>query len=307
MAARRRKHASLVSVHMDLGAGRRGVDMGPSAIRTAGVADALSTMGWRVVESGAVGVNAPERTRVGSKRMRYYKEVLDVCKALRDETIEVLENRSLPVILGGDHSIAMGSVSGVAKHFRRSKQKVGLLWIDAHTDMNLPGTTPSGNIHGMPLSHLIGEGDPKLRGLVGRGRAVDPEHVALLGIRSVDRHEREVVHESGVRAYTMHEIDERGIAVCVEEALERVTSGTAGFHLSYDLDGVDPRHAPGVGTPVPGGLTYREAHYICEAVAQSRKLLSLDMVELNPTLDVANQTGRLAVELIASALGRTIL
>ncbi len=302
-----RKSVAVISVHMDLGAGRRGVDMGPSAIRLAGLAPGLEQVGWRVQERGSVMVREPEFARQGSENARYLKEVLDVCVRLRDETEAALEKRSLPVILGGDHSIAMGSVSGVARHFRKRKREIGIIWIDAHTDMNLPDTSPSGNIHGMPLSHLLGHGLPALRKLSGTRAAVKPENVALLGIRSVDRRERQLVRSSGVRAYTMSEIDERGLATCMREAIGRVTDGTAGFHLSFDLDGVDPRYAPGVGTAVPGGLTYREAHLICEAVARSKKLLSMDMVELNPTLDEQNITGKLAVELILSALGKTIL
>lgn len=299
--------ASVISVHMDLGAGRRGVDMGPSAIRLAGVVDGIERLGRKVVEGGAVNVHQPETVTVGDAHARYLDEVVDVCSALRDRTEASCGEDQLPVILGGDHSIAMGSVAGAARHFRKRGEKLGLIWVDAHTDMNLPDTSPSGNIHGMPLSHLIGQGLPELAGLAGGGPAVDPDNVALLGIRSVDRRERDVVNASGVRAYTMTEIDSRGIAACVREAIDRVTTGTSGFHLSFDLDGVDPRHAPGVGTPVPGGLTYREAHYICEEVARTGKLSSLDMVELNPTLDERNMTGRLAVELILSALGKTIL
>lgn len=292
---------------MDLGAGRRGVDMGPSAIRLAGLERRIHELGWRTREMGAITVAPQEVAKQGRRNARYLKEVLQVCTKLRDETEQALAAGGLPIILGGDHSIAMGSVSGVARHYRKQGKPIGLLWVDAHTDMNLPETSPSGNIHGMPLSHLIGDGLPALRRLAGRKPAVSPEHVALLGIRSVDKTERDVVNQSGVRAYTMTEIDERRCAVCVREAIERVTEGTAGFHLSFDLDGVDPRHAPGVGTPASGGLTYREAHLICEQAAKSGKLLSMDMVELNPTLDDRNQTGRLAVELILSALGKTIL
>lgn len=303
----RKKSAALISVHMDLGAGRRGVDMGPSAIRVARLAERIKKLGLRVREEGSVLVSEPERVPAGRSNARYLAEVLDVCTRLRDKVESVLEEGSFPVVLGGDHSIAMGSVAGSARHFRAQGGKLGLLWVDAHTDMNLPETSPTGNIHGMPLAHLIGRGLPALRKLSGEGAAVDPKNVALLGIRSVDRREREIVRETGVRAYTMTELDERGVATCMREALGIVTDGTAGFHLSFDLDGVDPRHAPGVGTAVPGGLTYREAHLICEACARSKSLLGLDMVELNPTLDERNITGQLAVELILSALGKTIL
>lgn len=302
-----KKTAAILSVHMDLGAGRRGVDMGPSAIRLAGLAPRIEALGWKVREMGSVFVREPETIAQGRSSARYLAEVLDVCTRLRALAAEALEQDALPIALGGDHSIAMGSVAAVALHHRRADQRIGLLWVDAHTDINTPDSSPSGNLHGMPLAHLLGLGLPSLRALAGPKPAVLAEHVALLGIRSVDRAEREIVRRTGVRAYTMSEIDERGFAVCLKEALARVTAGTAGFHLSFDLDGVDPRYAPGVGTPVPGGLTYREAHLACEAAAVSGALLGVDMVELNPTLDERNRTGQLAVELILSALGKTIL
>ncbi len=292
---------------MDLGAGRRGVDMGPSAIRVARVSERIAKLGIAVEELGSVYTREPEAAPAGESNARFLAEILDVCERLRNAVARVRETGGFPIVLGGDHSIAMGSVSGQVAHHRARDESVGLLWVDAHTDMNVPRTSPSGNIHGMPVSHLLGEGLPELIDLAGGGAAIDPKHIALLGIRSVDRHEREIVKKAGVRAYTMTEIDERGIAVCTREALEIVKGGTAGFHLSFDLDGVDPRYAPGVGTAVPGGLTYREAHYICEACARAGGLLGLDMVELNPTLDERNLTAELAVELILSALGKTIL
>ena len=294
----RKRTAAIISVHMDLGAGRRGVDMGPSAMRVAGLSDRIRQLGWGVREAGSVVVAAPESSRVGRTSARYLDEVLDVCTRLRDVTLDVRARGGFPIVLGGDHSIAMGSVSGQAMHHRARGESIGLLWIDAHADMNLPETSPSGNIHGMPLAHLIGQGVPALR---------RPENVALIGIRSVDASERRVVKSSGVRAYTMTEIDERGLAACAKEALGIVSAGTAGFHLSFDLDGVDPRAAPGVGTAVFGGLTYREAHLICEACARHGGMVGMDMVELNPTLDERNLTAELAVELILSALGKTIL
>lgn len=303
----RHRTAALVSVHMDLGAGRRGVDMGPSAIRVAGLSDRIAALGWRVKEMGSVYVHEPESVRIGRSNARYLNEVHDVCRRLRDTTEEILAKNCFPIILGGDHSIAMGSVSGVARFHRARKEKIGLIWVDAHTDMNLPDTTPSGNIHGMPLAHLLGRGLPSLKRLAGPKPAVAPENVALLGIRSVDKRERNIVRAAGVRAFTMTEIDERGLAACVKEALKIATDGTTGFHLSFDLDGVDPRAAPGVGTAVVGGLTYREAHLICESCARSKKLLAMDMVELNPTLDERNITAELAVELVLSAMGKTIL
>jgi arginase len=302
-----KRTAAIVSVHMDLGAGRRGVDMGPSAIRLAGLTAGIERLGWKVKEMGSVFVREPEALPQGRATARYLAEVLDVCTRLKDQTTQALEEGAIPIALGGDHSIAMGSVSAVALHHRKQEQAIGLLWVDAHTDINTPESSPSGNLHGMPVAHLLGLGLPSLKGLSGPRAAVDAQHVAILGVRSVDAGEREMVKRTGVRVYTMSEIDERGFPTCLHEAIARVSSGTAGFHLSFDLDAVDPRYAPGTGTPVPGGLTYREAHFACEVAAESGHLLAMDMVELNPTLDEHNRTGKLAVELILSALGKTIL
>lgn len=303
----RRRVTSILSVHIDLGAGRRGVDMGPSAIRIAGLTQRLADLGWTVLERGSLYVREPESVKPGRTDARYLREVLDVCTRLRDATEQALARGALPLVLGGDHSLAMGSIAGVSNHFHAKGKSIGVLWMDAHTDMNTPETTPSGNIHGMPLAHMLGHGLPQFRKLAARSPAIRPERTALLGIRSVDPNEADLVREAGVRVYTMSEIDERGFATCLAEALDRVTDGTAGVHMSFDLDGVDPKVAPGVGTPVPGGLSYREAHWACEAVARAGCLVSMDMVELNPVLDERNETGRLAVELILSAFGKTIL
>jgi arginase len=208
-----------------------------------------------------------------------------------------------PVILGGDHSLAMGSVAGAAAH---AGGRIGLLWIDAHADLNTPETSPTGNVHGMPLATLLGRGDPMLLDIGGKSPVVLPRHAALLGVRDVDPGERALIRELGLAVYTMKELDERGTGTCIREALARVTKGTKGFHLSFDMDALDPEVAPGVGTPVPGGLTYREAHLACELVAETGKLLSLDVVEVNPILDERNRTADLAVQMILSARGKTI-
>jgi len=298
----------LVSVSLDLGAGRRGVDMGPSAIRIAGVKDEIQELGLEVREVGTVTASAPELATEGEQSAKYLDEVEDVCVRTRDRVEEALDQGAFPLIVGGDHSISIGSVAGVARHHRARGEKIGLIWLDAHSDMNTPETTPSGNIHGMALAVLLGYGAPELTGLAGGGEpAVAAEHVSILGARSIDPSEAPLVRESGIRVFSMSEIDERGISACLEEAIERATKGTAGVHLSFDLDGIDPQVAPGVGTPVRGGLTYREAHLICEKSARSGKLLSMDMVELNPVLDFESRTAHLAVGLIASALGKTIL
>ena len=249
----------------------------------------------------------PEITPEGGSKTRFLEEITDVCRRTHHLMGQTLERGCFPLILGGDHAISIGSVAGVADHFREKGMGLGLIWVDAHTDMNTPETTPSGNIHGMVLAVLTGEGPEPLLNL-GRGiPAVSPENVTVIGARDIDGPERERVKASGIRVITMSEIDDRGVGPCMDEALARARAQTAGFHLSFDLDGIDPMEAPGVGTPVPGGLTYREAHLICEKAARSRNLLSLEVVELNPVLDVRNRTATLAVELLASALGKTIL
>lgn len=327
----------LMSVSMDLGAGRRGVDMGPSAIRIAGVRALLEGMGCTVREFGTIHAPEPEELEQGDTRSRYLREITEVGARARDRVREVLGAGCLPLILGGDHSISIGTVAGVSDHFRARGRGVGLLWVDAHTDMHLPESSPSGNIHGMSLAILTGYGMPDpfppVAQLAAGTPAVHPSAAAVLGARSVDAGERERL-EGGeavrvrrgegvgdpsaaldafrVRTLTMSEVDERGVVECVDEALARVTGNggdvpLAGFHLSFDLDSLDPMVAPGVGTPVAGGFTYREAHLICEKVARTGKLVSLEFVELNPVLDVEGRTARLAVELIASALGKTIL
>ena len=299
---------AVIAISIDLGAGRRGVDMGPSAMRIAGLSAMLDDLGYEVHEAGTVTASGPETSEPGETRTRYLAEITGVCGRAFALVKRSLEERSLPLVLGGDHSQSIGTVSAVAAHFAKTDESIGVIWVDAHTDMNTPETTPSGNVHGMALAVLTGQGGPEeLQRIAGFTPAVHPGNVCVLGAREVDDEEKEIVKESGIRVFTMAEIDERGMAASMDEAIARVTSGTAGFHLSLDLDGIDPMIAPGVGTPVAGGLTYREAHLVCEKAARSGKLLSLEVVELNPVRDAENQTGRLAVGLLASALGKTIL
>lgn len=281
--------------------------MGPSAIRIAGLGEALDRVGWRVREIGTVTAHDPETIAAEDAAAQFVTEITDVAMRTRELVTEGLRMGCLPLILGGDHSVALGSVPAVARHYRDQGHTIGLIWVDAHTDMNVPATSPSGNVHGMPLAALLGYGDARLGSLVCDPPAVRAEHVSIIGARDVDGPERSLVNESGVRVFTMSEIDERGMASCVDEAIHRASLGTAGFHLSFDLDSIDPMVAPGVGTPVQGGLTFREAHLGCEKVARSHRLLSLEFVELNPVLDVENRTAQLAVGLMASALGQTIL
>lgn len=305
MSAPRR--VSLVSVSIDLGAGRRGVDMGPSALRIAGLTQALEALGCQVREVGTVTAGGFETTDPGGEtKARFLEEIAEVAERTAALVGVGLEEGCFPLVLGGDHSLSIGSVAAQARH-HRGGGSIGLIWVDAHADLNTPETTPSGNIHGMSLAVLLGRGHPRLTGIAGGAPAVRPENVAVLGVRELDPGERRLIRELGLRVFTMSEIDERGIGPCVEEALARVNTGTDGFHLSFDLDSLDPREAPGVGTPVQGGLTYREAHLVCEKAAGSGRMLGLEVVELNPVLDDRNHTAHLAVGLIASALGQTIL
>ena len=299
---------SITNVHLDLGAGRRGTDMGSSAMHVAGLVPRIESLGHGVVDIRSIDTKSAEKRESGSPAARFLQEVTETCRALADRVEADVEAGRVPLVLGGDHSQAIGTITGLARAYRRRNERVGVLWVDAHTDMNTPETTESGNIHGMPLATLLGHGpEPLLALMEGDNPALRPEDVALVGIRDVDRSESSIVTRTGVRVYTMSELDARGIAVCVQEALARVTQHTAGVHLSFDLDGVDPQYAPGVGTPVAGGLTVRESHLICEYVARTGRMLAMEMVELNPTLDERNKTGELAVWLILSALGKTIL
>jgi arginase len=297
----------IINVPLDLGASRRGTDAGPSAFRIAGLYDAVSGLGYAI--SGETDIPVPT---MGSRQMevsnaRFKDEILSVCIQLAEKTKTVLAAGEIPLVIGGDHSIAMGTVSGVSAHFREAGEKVGLIWFDAHGDMNLPETSPSGNIHGMPLAHLLGYGDPQLSSILGANPAVAPENVALIGIRDIDRVEREFINRSGITAFTMRDIDQLGMSEVARRALEVVNANTAGFHVSFDLDGCDPEVIPGSGTLVPGGVSYREAHLLLEECASNGRMISMEVVELNPFLDQANISAERAVALVQSALGRSIL
>ncbi len=303
----RRGTVRLVGVPMDLGAGRRGVDMGPSAIRIAGVGEKLRRMGFDVHDDGDVGVPSPETRDVHDSRARYLPAIYHVCNRLRLRVRRSMDAGEIPLVLGGDHSIAIGTVGGVAEHFRDTGRKVGLIWVDAHADMNTPESSPSGNIHGMPLATLLGMGVDSLVSMGGFAPKVDPDNVCLIGIRDLDESEKDIVRASGVHAYTMRDLDERGMRTIAAEAIAHARRGTAGFHVSFDLDGLDPNVAPGVGTPVKGGIAWREANLLLEMVADSASMTSFEVTELNPVLDVRNQSGEVAVELILSAFGKRIL
>jgi arginase len=300
-------NVSITNVHLDLGAGRRGTDMGPSAIHVAGLVPRLEHLGHVIDQVESFDVEGAEGTSVGDRNARFLDVIADLCARIADKVEADCEAGRFPLVLGGDHAQAIGTISGLARFHKKRGERVGVIWADAHTDMNTPDSSPSGNIHGMPLAALLGHGPDSLTGLAGDGPALDPRDVVVIGARDVDPTEAPLVRETGIRVYTMTELDQRGFNTCVAEAYEQVSKDTAGVHLSFDLDGVDPDDAPGVGTPVPGGLSVRESHLICETVAGSGRLLGMELVELNPTLDHANKTGRLSVWLIESALGRTIL
>jgi arginase len=297
----------LLGVPMDLGSGRRGVDMGPSAIRIAGVADRLAELGHKVVDDGDLVIKNMEELKVGNERARYLGEIARASAILARKVDRIMGLEHFPLILGGDHSIAVGTVSGISAFAQRQNAKLGLVWIDAHGDINTPETSPSGNIHGMPLAALLGFGPSELTSIGGSSPKVDPSNVALVGVRSLDSGEKKRLNETGVQVHTMSDIDRHGVHRVMKKAIARVTDGTDYVHVSFDLDAVDPTVAPGVGTPVKGGLDYREAHLIMEVIADAGVMTSLEMVEVNPILDQGNASAAFAVELVQSAFGKKIL
>lgn len=301
------RKVTIVGVLMDLGADRRGVDMGPSAVRVAGLNERLSELGYEVTDAGNIGVRNPEMMSIADARAKYLHEIAVACQNLANEVERALENDSIPIILGGDHSIAIGSVAGLSSFYRKRNERVGVIWFDAHADMNTPDTTPSGNIHGMPFASILGRGAQELTHISGFAPKVMPEDCVLIGARSVDPEEAVTLKESGVRVMTMRELDERGMSAVMDEAIAVATRRTAGFHATMDMDFVDPDYAPGVGTPVPGGPTYRESHLAMEKIADSGRMLSFELTEVNPILDTANRTAELGVQLILSAFGKKIM
>jgi len=281
--------------------------MGPSAFRLADIHERVRELGYDVEDAGDVSVHIRETREPGDPRLKYLREIRQTCETLRDKVMEVLGAGRLPVILGGDHSIAMGTIAGLARFHRQRDAKVGLIWFDAHGDMNTAETSPSGNIHGMPLAVALGLGEESLVRLAGDAPMVEGSRAAVVGLRDVDPAERENLKASRIGAFTMRDIDERGMRAVMEAAIQRAGTGTAGIHVSFDLDGIDPDYAPGVGTPSPGGLSFREAHLAMEMLADTGKVLSVELVEVNPILDERNGTARLGVGLLASLLGKKIL
>jgi len=299
--------AKIIGVPMDLGAGRRGVDMGPSSIRIAGLNQALRRLNWEVEDAGNVDVRPPESLQRGNAKAQYLQEIAGVCKELAGKVKQALAEGAVPVILGGDHSIAIGSGAGVAAYYKERNHRIGIIWLDAHTDINTPETSPSGNIHGMPLAALLGHGMKELTDIAGFAPKIHPQHTAIIGARSVDPGEKDLIRKLGIRVFTMTEMDERGMGAVVEEAIRIASNDTIGFHATLDMDFLDPFYAPGVGTRETGGATYRETHLAMEKIHDSGKMLSVEITEVNPLYDTANQTAQMAVEFILSALGKKIM
>jgi arginase len=303
-----KKKIRVIGVPLDLGQQRRGVDMGPSAVRVAGLETKLESLGHEVEDAGNISVTLPEQKNFGEPHARYLREITATCTNLAEDVLHALEEGKTPLSIGGDHSIAAGSVSGVAEYYRREGQHIGLIWIDAHSDINTPDTSPSGNVHGMPLGAIMGlNGLDSLSRLYDWSPKIRPENCVLVGIRDVDMAEKENIRRTGIEVFTMRDIDERGMRSIMEEALRMAGRGTVGYHISLDMDWVDPEDAPGVGTRVPGGATYREAHLAMEIIADHGRMTSMDIVEVNPVIDEYNRTAELAVELASSAFGKKIL
>ena len=302
------KSVHIIGVPLDLGGNRRGVDMGPSAFRIAGLGDRLAALGYTVVDKGDLATPIPETQKQRDERKKYINDIAKVCQKLYQAALASLDDGAMPIVLGGDHSLAAGSVAAAADWAKKTRNlPMGLLWVDAHGDMNTPATSLSGNVHGMPLAALLGSEPAELSKIGTVTPKVLPAHTVIIGVRNLDEREKVAVRDSHVHVFTMKDIDRQGIASIVEQAVNLAGNGTAGIHVSFDMDVCDPLIAPGVGTPVKGGLDYREAHMVMEIVADSGLLTSLDLVEVNPTLDVRNTTAQLGTELALSALGMKIL
>ena len=302
-----RKAVSILGVPLGYGASMAGVDMGPAALRVARLNQRISSLGYSVRDLGDLRLDRPQVIPQPQEKLKYVNEVRSACEQLASNVEEIMEAGEFPIILGGDHSIAIGSIAGMAAHYRKKNKPLGLIWFDAHADMNTPETTPSGNIHGMPLAVLLGYGADELTGVAGFSPKIDPRTCVHVGARDVDAGERELIRKLGIRFMTMREIDERGMAACMDEAINIANGDGAGYSVTFDVDALDPGDAPGSGTLVRGGLTYREAHLGMEKIAEAGGMRSLEVVEINTALDVNNKTAELGVELILSALGKTIL
>ena len=297
----------ILGVPLDLGQGRRGVDMGPSAVRAAGLNSSLKSLGHQVEDSGNIPVKIPEMQHFGDRHAKYLREIAETCQEVAHRNYQALEAGYFPLSLGGDHSVAIGTIAGAAKFFHDRGQDIGCMWIDAHGDMNTPDSSPSGNVHGMPFAASLGFGPDELTKIFGFSPKLKPQKCVLVGARDLDSRERRQIRDSGIHVFTMRAIDEQGMRTVMEKALAIASAETAGFLVSFDMDVVDPDEAPGVGTPVRGGITFREAHLAMEMISDSKKMVALDLVEINPIIDMLNKTAILGVGLVSSALGKKIL
>ena len=307
MNSDKKKGIAILGVPLGYGASMAGVDIGPAALRVARLNQRIARLGYAVRDLGDMRLERPQVFPEEGDKLKYVREISAACEQLAQDVEAALEDGEFPIILGGDHSIAIGSFAGATAHYRKQEQTLGLIWFDAHADMNTPETTPSGNIHGMPLAALLGFGAPELTHVAGFAPKLDPKLCAHVGARDIDPGERELIRKLGMRFFTMREVDERGMRACMDDAIAIASQGTAGYGVTFDVDVLDPGDAPGSGTLVRGGLTYREAHLAMEKIAENGGMRSLEMVEINTALDVNNKTAELGVELILSALGKTIL
>jgi arginase len=301
------KTVAILGVPLGYGASMAGVDIGPAALRVARLQQRIERLGYPIRDLGDMRLARPQSVPLGDEKLKYVREISNACAQLADEVEAILQADELPLVVGGDHSIAIGSFSGAASYFKQRDETLGLIWFDAHADMNTPESTPSGNIHGMPLAALLGFGTPELTNVAGYAPKLDPRLCVHVGARDIDAGERELIQKLGIRFFTMREIDERGMSACMNEAIKIASQGTAGYGVTFDVDALDPGDAPGSGTLVRGGLTYREAHLAMEKIAEAGGMRYLEIVEINTALDVNNKTAELGVELILSALGKTIL
>jgi arginase len=307
MSTEVKRSLSLLGVPLGYGASMAGVDIGPAALRVARITQRIAHLGYSVHDLGDMRLERPQTFPEADEKLKYVREISNACEQLAVEVEEILKAGQLPLILGGDHSIAIGSFAGAASHYKKQNETLGLIWFDAHADMNTPESTPSGNIHGMPLATLLGYGTPELTNVAGFAPKLDPQLCAHVGARDIDPGEREMIKKLGIRFFTMREIDERGMNNVMDDAIKIASRGTGGYAVTFDVDVLDPGDAPGSGTLVRGGLTYREAHLGMEKIAEAGGMRSLEIVEINTALDVNNKTAELGVELILSALGKTIL
>ncbi|MCB0308734.1 MAG: arginase [Bdellovibrionales bacterium] len=303
-----KKEIAIIGFPMDLGASRRGVDMGPFALRVAQIKAKLKQLNYIVHDIGNIDIPFPENLKAPpNPSAKFLTEIAEANRRLADVVYENLQKSRIPLVLGGDHSLAIGSVAGTSRYFQEQEKKIGLLWLDAHADINTPQTSPTGNIHGMPVAHILGLGEKQLSQLSGKAPMVDPESCVIIGLRDVDEGEKQTLCDLGVHVFTMQHIDEMGLAKVMDEALTIVQAKTSGFHLSFDVDWIDPQGAPGVGTPAPGGATYREGHLAMEKAFDTGKIIAIDIAEVNPIMDHGNQTAIMAVEMVVSAFGKKIL